>query len=41
MIQGNLTFKNTEVILRSIATDNKGLYLKIKKQYPTLPTGTS
>jgi hypothetical protein len=38
MIQENIIKKNTEVIIRSIANDNKCLYLKIKKQYPTFTT---
>jgi hypothetical protein len=38
MIQEDIINKNTEVILRTIASDNKGLFIKIKKQYPTLTT---
>ena len=38
MIQEDIIKKNTEVILKSIATDNKALHLKIKEQYPRLTT---
>ena len=36
MIQENIIKKNTEVILKSIALDNKDMYLKIKGEFPVL-----
>ncbi len=38
MIMEDSIKKNTEVILKSIASDNKELYLKIKEEFPTLST---
>ena len=36
MVQEEIIEKNTEVLLKSIASNNKEMHQKIKKQYPTL-----
>ena len=38
MIQEDIINKNTDIILKSIALDNKEMYLKIKKEFPALTT---